>query len=114
MQVIRVRRYRGAYILIVEFQQKWLGIVYYRGQFYHVLLDAFVKGDEYNAGEFTEAADVALRQVHELVDSIKKGRSIKQIIINLWRKLRISLLLRTSRRTRNQAEPNLPMSNPRA
>lgn len=90
INVIAVKKYRGASILIINCWQSFIAIVFYRGQFYHCRIDAVQRG-EYNNQEYLTALDTISKDAKYLVAAVKKKRSffekIKKIF-NLKKKVK--------------------------
>ena len=90
MICLKVKKYRGARILIINEWYEFLVIVYMRGEFYTTKVDAIKRG-EYNAKEYAEASEFALREAKTLIDAIIKKKSIINKIKQTYAKIRISI-----------------------
>lgn len=83
--VIKVKKYKGANILIINEWYQFIAIIFYRGQFYTTKLDA-IKRDhrEYTATEYAQAADAMLQEAKLLVEAIRTKRSLRFKLKNLY------------------------------
>lgn len=73
----RIRRYKGAYILILNVWDTFLTIIFLRGKFYHIKHDAEIKGREYTNKEYLDILDVIKKDAYKIIDIIKVESSIR-------------------------------------
>lgn len=85
INVIKIKKYRGAHILILNAWQSFVAIVFYRGKFYHCRTDA-VKQGEYTNNEYLVALDTITKDAKYLVEALKRKRSVLFQLKSLWKK----------------------------
>ena len=78
LTAIRVRKYRGAHILIINKWQNFIAIIFYKGQVHQTELDAEIKGQhDYTAKQYAIACDAMLCEAKKVVDAIREQRSLR-------------------------------------
>ena len=92
LTAIRVRKYRGAHILIINKWYTFVAIIFYKGQFFQTELDAIpeMKRKDYTVKEYAIACDTMLKEARKVVDAIKIKRSLKTRIKYYATKFRLS------------------------
>ena len=75
LNVIKTKKYRGAYIEILNYYQDFVAVIFYRGRFYHFRSDALKKG-EYTNEEYLTILDTILKDAKRFADEIIKERSL--------------------------------------
>ena len=108
--VIKVKKYRSTFILIINFWQDFVSIIFYRGQFYHCRLKAEKMG-EYSNEEYLTALDTILKDSHTLVDTIIRERSLIGTIKRLWHKNKQNIETRRKVRARTERKLNSSTQN---
>ena len=72
---VKMSKYRGAYIHIVNFYQEFIVVVFYKGEFYQ-FKSATDKGGEYTNEEYILVLDAIRKDAERFIDAIKKERSV--------------------------------------
>ena len=87
---IETRKYRGAYIQILNYWQDFVIVVFYRGKFYQ-FKSATDKKSEYTNEEYILVLKNIIKDAEKFIDAIKNQRSIKgriKLFINNYAKKR--------------------------
>lgn len=79
MTVVKIKKYRGASILVLNEWQSFIYAIYYRGQFYANEINIHKSG-EYSNSEYLRAMDGALIAAKSTIDIIK-GREFPYNLI---------------------------------
>ena len=73
---LSMRPYRGAHIHIINYFQRFVVVVFYRGHFYQFLSETTKQG-EYTNEEYLLVLDAIRKDAEKYVDAIKKKRSFR-------------------------------------
>ncbi len=95
MTVLKIKKYRGANILIMNNWQSFIYVIFYRNRFYTNTID-ITKYGEYSNAEYLRAIDGVLLAAKETVDIIKQ-RSFVFNIFNQFKNLYAKIIIRFQR-----------------
>ena len=102
MNAIKIKKYRGANILIINEWQDFIAIIFYRGGFYHCRLGVEknevifrnhkrIGPADYTNGEYLVAVDTIVKDAKILVDNIIKERSLWNQIKKIYGRFKVSV-----------------------
>ena len=93
LTAIRIKKYRGANILIINKWQNFIAIIFYKGQFFQTELEATpeVKRKDYTAREYAIACDAMLNEAKKVVNAIRAKRSLKNRLRQYASYIRLSI-----------------------
>lgn len=85
MTVVRIRKYRGANILILNEWQKFIYIIFLKGKFYAYDFEISKRGD-YTNREYLQALDAANMAAKSTVDTLYQRSPLRKFFKEIYAK----------------------------
>ena len=104
MTIVKIKKYKAANILILNEWQRFIYIIFYKGQFYANTFDIEKTGD-YTGTEYLRAMDAVLLAAKKSCDIIIERSSLLNKLKNYVKSIKISFFGIKGRKERPETEP---------